>query len=187
MKSETTPTLDEQREAFCRRRFLATPLAGAICWLIVGLAGHYLSTLHAALVLFIATGSIVYLAMLIAPFTGESFFQKGKPKNTFDNLFFRTVFSSFLIYAIAIPFFMIDHSSLPLTVGILTGTMWLPFSWIIRHWVGTFHALSRTLLIVAVWYLLPEHRFVAIPVVILAIYAVSIIALELRWNAIKNT
>lgn len=188
MKSETTPpTLDEQREAFCRRRFLATPLAGVICWLIVGLAGHYLSTLHAALVLFIATGSIVYLAMLIAPFTGENFFQKGKPKNTFDNLFFRTVLSSFLIYAIAIPFFMIDHSSLPLTVGILTGTMWLPFSWIIRHWVGTFHALSRTLLIVAVWYLLPEHRFVAIPAVILAIYAVSIIALEVRWNAIKNT
>ena len=121
-------TLDQQRQAFCRRRFLATPLAGAICWGIVGLAGYYLPSTQAAPVLFIATGSIVYLAMLIARFTGENFFQKGEIKNTFDNLFLRAVFSSLLIYALAIPFFMLDHSSLPLTVGILAGTMWLPFS-----------------------------------------------------------
>src|SRR5690606_33743009 len=179
-------TLEQQRQAFCRRRFLATPLAGAICWGIVGLAGYFLSTTQAALVLFIATGSIVYLAMLIARFTGENFFNKGEAKNTFDNLFLRAVFSSFLIYALAIPFFMIDHSSLPLTVGILTGTMWLPFSWIIQHWIGTFHAISRTLLIVAAWYWFPEHRFVAIPLVILVIYGVSIVVLERRWNAINN-
>jgi hypothetical protein len=179
-------TLDQQRQAFCRRRFLATPLAGAICWGIVGLAGYFLSPTQAALVLFIATGSIVYLAMLIARFTGENFFNKGEAKNTFDNLFLRTVFSSFLIYALAIPFFMLDHSSLPLTVGILTGTMWLPFSWIIQHWIGTFHAISRTLLIVAAWYGFPEHRFVAIPLVILAIYGVSIVVLERRWMAINN-
>lgn len=184
--SAEQPTLDQQRQDFCRRRFLATPLAGAICWAIIGLAGHYLSTTQAALVLFIATGSIVYLAMLIARFTGENFFNKGEAKNTFDNLFLRAVFSSFLIYAIAIPFFMVDHSSLPLTVGILTGTMWLPFSWIVQHWIGTFHAVTRTLLIVAAWYCFPEHRFVAIPLVILAIYAVSIVVLERRWKAINN-
>lgn len=179
-------TLDQQRQAFCRRRFLATPLAGAFCWGIVGLAGYFLPTPQAALVLFIATGSIVYIAMLIARFTGESFFQKGEIKNTFDNLFLRAVFSSLLIYVLAIPFFMLDHSSLPLTVGILSGTMWLPFSWIIQHWIGTFHAVTRTLLIVAAWYYFPEHRFVAIPLVILVIYAVSIVVLERRWNAINN-
>src|SRR5690606_6799807 len=124
--------------------------------------------------------------MFISRFTGEDFFQKDKPKNTFDNLFLRSVASSVLIYAIAIPFFMLDHSSLPLTVGILTGTMWLPFSWIINHWVGTFHALARTLLIVAAWYAFPEHRFVAIPLVITGIYAVSITVLEMRWKTINS-
>jgi hypothetical protein len=98
----------------------------------------------------------------------------------------RTVASSFLIYAIAIPFFLLDHTSLPLSIGILTGTMWLPFSWIINHWIGTFHALARTILIVAVWYGLPEARFVAIPVVIIAIYAISIIVLEKRWHTLNS-
>lgn len=185
--ASTLLSLDQQRAIFCRRRFLATPLAGAICWFIVGLAGYFLPTYQAALVLFIATGSIVYLAMLIARFTGENFFpKKGAAKNTFDGLFLRAVFSSFLIYAIAIPFFIMDHSSLPLTVGILTGTMWLPFSWIIQHWVGTFHAIARTLLIVAAWYGFPEHRFVAIPIVILGIYAVSIAVLEQRWKTVNS-
>lgn len=180
-------TLDQQRASFCRRRFLATPLAGAICWLIVALAGYFLPVYQAALVLFIATGSIVYLAMLIARFTGENFFpKKGEAKNTFNGLFLRAVCSSFLIYAIAIPFFIMDHSSLPLTVGILTGTMWLPFSWIIQHWIGTFHAIARTLLIVAAWYAFPEHRFVAIPIVIIGIYAVSITVLEMRWKTINS-
>lgn len=182
----TPLSLDQQREIFSQRRFLATPLAGTIAWTIAGFAGHFLSEFHAVLTLFIATGSIVYLAMLIARFTGEDFFQKGKPKNTFDNLFLRTVASSFLIYAIAIPFFLLDHTSLPLSIGILTGTMWLPFSWIINHWIGTFHALARTILIVAVWYGLPEARFVAIPMVIIVIYAISIIVLEKRWHDLNS-
>src|SRR5690606_2049904 len=158
-------SLDEQRFDFARRRFLATPLAGAICWTVAGLGGIFLSDFYASWLLFIATGSIVYLAMFIARFTGENFFRKGEPKNVFDKLFFHAVLASFLVYAIAIPFFLVDHSSLPLTVGILTGTMWLPFSWIIQHWIGTFHGIIRTLLIVAAWYLFPEQRFVVIPFV----------------------
>lgn len=183
----STLTLEQQRESFSRRRFLATPLAGTIAWTLAGLAGHFLTGFQAVWVLFIATGSIVYLAMFISRFTGEDFFQKDKPKNTFDNLFLRSVASSVLIYAIAIPFFMLDHSSLPLTVGILTGTMWLPFSWIINHWVGTFHALARTVLIAAAWYGFPEARFVAIPIVIVAIYAISITVLEKRWRSLNSS
>lgn len=187
-ETNTAPhSLDYQRHLFSRRRFLATPLAGAIAWTLVGLSGYFLSELYAALALFMATGSIVYLAMYIARFTGENFFQKDKQKNTFDALFLYTVGSSFLIYAIAIPFFMIDRTSLPLSIGILTGTMWLPFSWVIKHWIGTFHALVRTVLIITMWYGFPEIRFIAIPMVIVAIYAVSIIVLEKRWRVLNST
>lgn len=187
MQSLTTdPTLDEQRRAFCRRRFLATPLAGAICWTIAGLGGAFLSDFYAAWLLFIATGSIVYLAMLITRFTGENFFAKGEQKNTFDKLFFHTILASFLAYAIAIPFFLVDQTSLPLTIGVLTGTMWLPFSWIIQHWIGIFHAVVRTLLIVMAWYLFPEQRFVVIPFIILGVYVVSIVVLEQRWKTLNN-
>ena len=76
--------------------------------------------------------------------------------------------------------FIIDYSSLPLTVGILTGTMWLPFSWIIRHWVGIFHAMLRTLALLLLWYLLPDYRFVVIPFAIVFIYVLTLIILRNR-------
>ena len=75
-------TLEQQRAEFSSRRFLAMPLSGAICWSIAGITSVFVSTPVAAWVLFIATGSIVYLAMLLTRFTGEDFFRKDKPKNS---------------------------------------------------------------------------------------------------------
>src|SRR5207253_9373331 len=137
-------------------------------------------------VLFAATGSILFLGLLFSRFTGENMLDKQRPRNVFDGLFLRTVAMAVLVYAIAIPFFQVDYTSLPLTVGILSGLMWLPFSWIIGHWVGTFHTLARTALVVAVWYAFPRARFVVIPAVIVAVYAVTVIVLEVRWRRIHH-
>ncbi len=179
-------SLDLQRDEFSRRRFLAMPLAGSIAWLVAGVAGAWLAPVYAVWALFIATGSIAYLGMLLSRFTGENFLDKSRPKNAFDSLFLLTVAASLLVYAIAIPFFLRDYTSLPLSVGILTGLMWLPLSWIIRHWIGVAHALSRTVAILAVWYLLPEQRFVAIPATIVVIYAFTMLVLETRWRALQR-
>ncbi|GAB2793790.1 hypothetical protein GCM10027275_43440 [Rhabdobacter roseus] len=173
-------TLEEQKNEFKSRKLLATPLAGLLAWLIVGLGGIFLSPTGKVWVLFIATGSIVYLGMFISKFTGENFLDKDKPKNTFDKLFFSTVGQAVLVYAIAIPFFLYDYTSLPLTVGILTGLMWLPVSWLIDHWVGIFHAVGRTALVLTLWYIVPQHRFVAIPFAIVGIYIVTIAILMNR-------
>lgn len=185
MKDIRTSTLDEQRAIFKKRRLLATPLSGAIAWLIIGVSAIVLPLEIVVWILFIGTGSIVYLALFISKFTGENFLDKTKPKNEFDRLFFSTVGMSLLVYAIAIPFFIIDYTSLPLTVGILLGLMWLPMSWIIQHWVGAFHAICRTILIVAAWYLFPESRFVVIPFLIVLIYCITIYILEKRFRKIN--
>jgi hypothetical protein len=179
-------TLDEQRREFARRRFLAMPLAGAVAWSIVGVAGAFLPPALEVWVLFGATGSILYLGMFFSRLTGENFLDKQRPKNAFDELFLRTVGSAVLVFAIAIPFFRADYTSLPLSVGILSGLMWLPLSWIIGHWIGTFHTLARTALVTASWYLFPSFRFIAVPAVIVAIYVVTIIVLESRWRRIDR-
>lgn len=134
----TERSLDDQRREFAARRFLAMPLAGTIAWIVAGIAGALLPPVQATWALFIATGSIVYLGLVLSRFTGENFTSRTRPKNTFDRLFLYTVGMSLLVYAIAIPFFMLDYTSLPLTVGILAGLMWMPLSWIIRHGVGLF-------------------------------------------------
>ena len=177
---QTKRTLEEQRIEFANRPFLATPIAGLVVWLIVGVAGFFLPVRTTVWVLFIGTGSIAYLAIFISNFTGERFISKNKRKNVFDRLFLFTVLQSVLIYSIAIPFFILDYSSLPLTVGILTGTMWIPFSWIIKHWVGIFHAVLRTIVVLLLWYTMPDYKFVIIPFAIVLIYLITIFILKRR-------
>lgn len=173
-------TLEAQRIEFAQRSFMATPMAGLIVWLLVGIAGLILPLTITVWILFIGTGSIAYLAIFLSKFTGENFLDKSKPKNQFDVLFMFTVGQAVLVYAIAIPFFLQDYSSLPMTVGILTGTMWIPFSWIIKHWVGIFHAVIRTAVVLLLWYLLPEARFTMIPFAIVLIYLITIFVLKNR-------
>src|SRR5438309_11929115 len=140
-------SLDEQRAEYARRRGLAMPLAGLIVWTLIGIAGAFPPPILAVWSLFIGTGFIAYLGMMLSRFTGENFLDKNKPKNVFDSLFFHCVAMALLVYAIAVPFFRVDYTSLPLTVGILAGLMWVPLSWIIQHWVGIFHTVARTVLV----------------------------------------
>lgn len=181
--SPILPVLDQQRVAFSNRRFLATPLSGLIAWSTVGVGSLFLNPFYTSLLLFAATGSIVYLAMALSRFTGENFFRGfGNP---FDRLFFVGLFMALLVYAIAIPFFMENPRSITLSVGILTGLMWMPFSWIVQHWVGYFHAVLRTVLIVAAWYLWPAWHFQVIPGLIVGIYVITIVILEKRWRKLR--
>ncbi|MBZ5575504.1 MAG: hypothetical protein LAP40_02960 [Acidobacteriia bacterium] len=53
-------------------------------------------------------------------------------------------------------------------------------TWIVQHWIGLAHGVSRTVLVSAAWYVFPAHRFVAIPVVIVGVYLVTIVILARR-------
>lgn len=179
-------SLDDQRREFTRRRLIAMPIAGTLAWTAAGIAGALLRPGLAALAIFVCTGMIAYLGMFISNYTGENFLDKTKPKNSFDSLFFHTVAQALCVYAIAIPFYRMDVTSLPMTVGILTGLMWIPMSWILQHWIGIAHTVVRTFGVVAVWYLFPTQRFVTIPVVIVLTYAFTIVVLEQRWRAVNG-
>jgi hypothetical protein len=181
----TERTLEQQRAEFADRKFLAMPIAGTIAWAVIGIVGATMSITYQVWAVFIGTGMIFYLGLLVAKFTGEDLLGKTQPKNVFDRLFMIGVFGAMLVYALAIPFFLVEPTSLPLTVGVLAGLMWMPFSWIIQHWVGIFHAVSRTLLCVLVYYVFPDDRFVAIPLVIVGVYAVTIAVLLTRHRTTR--
>ncbi len=90
---------------FANRRLIATPIAGLIAWCVVAVGSLFLEPVALSLLTFAATGSIVYLGLLVSKFTGENFLDKSRPKNTFDNLFMLSVGMAVLVYAIATPFF----------------------------------------------------------------------------------
>lgn len=180
-------SLEEQRAEYACRRGLAMPLAGLLVWTLIGLAGAFLSPILAVWSLFIGAGCIAYVGIVLSRFTGEHFLDQTRPKNAFDGLFFHCVAMALLVYAIAIPFYRADYTSLPLTVGILSGLMWIPFSWIIQHRVGIFHTVTRTVLVTAAWYLAPHRRFVLIPAVIVGVYLATIVMMERRWRGTLST
>lgn len=179
-------TLELQRKSFSERRLLAMPLSGLLVWLTLAFTGWLLPPYQATLAIFIGTGSIVYLGMLLSRFTGETMRFSQQPKNVFDRLFLHGVVMSLLVYAIAIPYFLADYRSLAFTVGVLSGLMWLPLGWIIQHWIGILHAVARTLLCTACWVLYPEQSLILIPISIVLIYVLSIVVLELRWHKLSR-
>ncbi|HKZ19765.1 MAG TPA: hypothetical protein VJQ57_06605 [Acidimicrobiia bacterium] len=58
--------------------------------------------------------------------------------------------------------------------------MWLPFSWIIRRWVGMFHAFARTALVTFRLVRLSRQPLPVIPAVIVVIYLITIYVLATR-------
>ena len=178
-------SLDQQLAEFRRQKFLATPIAGAIAWLGIGISGMVFETLFAkSMSVFVGTGMIFYLALLVARFTNEDLLGRRGEKNLFDQFFLLTVFQAVAVYAIAIPFFLVDRTSLPMTVGILTGLMWIPFSGFAGHWVGIFHTSVRTAAVLALWYLFPEARFITIPFAIVAVYLLTLPILWQRYRQV---
>ena len=173
------PTLDELQTEFSRRRYLAMPIAGAIGWTAAGAAGMFLKPGAAALAMFVCVGFILFLGLGVARLLGDELGKSEKTKEL-DRLFFYSVLMASLAWGIAIPFFQKDPTSLPLTLGILSGMMWVPFSWMIRHWIGLVHGIARTGLVVAAWYVFPEQRFVVVPGVIVTIYLFTIAVLATR-------
>ena len=179
-------SLEEQREDFKKNRFIAMPLAGTIVWALLGISAPFVSELTITWMLYIGTGAIFYLGAGLSYLTGERFFAKSVAKNSFDRLFFVGMIMSLMVFAIALPVAAIDHTTVPLSIGILAGLMWMPLSWAIEHWIGYFHTLTRTFGIVAAWYLFPDTRVEAISAVIVAVYIVSLITLERRFQSIKS-
>ena len=185
-RSAPPPSLDAQHAAFLDNKFLAMPIAGTIAWSAIGIVGA-LAPLHIAVwAVWIGTGMIFYLGLGIARLTGEDLLGRERASDFFDRVFLLSTGSALLVFAIAIPFFLVEPTSLPLSVGVLSGLMWLPFSGLIQHWVGLFHGVVRTVGIVAVWYLLPEARFVAVPAVIVAVYLATIAVLARRYAGFRG-
>lgn len=180
----TAMTLEQQRTLFKHNKFLAMPLAGTIVWALIGLSAPFVSDYVITWILYIGTGAIFYLGAGLSYLTGERFFAKDKIITSFDRLFFVGLVMSLMVFGIALPVAAIDHTTVPLTIGILAGLMWMPLSWAIEHWVGYFHTIARTVSIVGVWYLFPDARVQAISAVIVAVYLISIVALIKRYKSL---
>jgi hypothetical protein len=155
---------------------LAMPIAGACAWTVAGFLGAILSETDSAT---IAMFAIFPTALLVSRFTGEDLLGTNS-QNELDTLSVLSLVTAMLGWGIGIPFWLVEPSSLPLSAGIIAGLVWVPMSWILQHWVCLFHAISRTVLVMAAWFAFPDHRFVVIPAIVVIIYVLTIFVIATR-------
>ena len=154
------------------------PIAGAVAWSAAAISGFFLHEDRAACIaLVVACLAITPMSLVIARFLGERLVGGA---NDLGRLMGRSMLMVNLFWTVAVSFWIKEPSSLPLTAGVIMGLQWIVLGWIIQHWIGFFHAIVRTFLIVAVWWLFPASRFAAVPAAIVAVYLVSILVLAAR-------
>jgi len=147
------------------------PIAGTIIWAIVALLSTQFDDKIAVYILLFATGGIFPIALLIAKFRNENLVSSNNP---LAKLMGMCIIMVNLLWAVHIPLLLNAPEFVPLSLGIGLGLHWVVYSWIINHPVGLIHAVLRSILIVAAWYLFPNNEIIAISSVIVLTYLISI-------------
>lgn len=156
-------------------RSLALPIAGAIVWTAVGVLGLILPERTATFALLFGTGAMFPLTLGLARPLGERLLDNTSP---LAKLMGFSVLMINLLWALHLTVLFNAPEYLPLTIGIGLGLHWVVFSWVIGHPVGIVHAVMRTLLVTAAWWLFTDVRIAAVAaaVVVAYVYAIAILA-----------
>ena len=172
-------TMTALRQEYDRHagRSIALPIAGAIVWTVVGLAGAVLEPRPATFVLLFGTGLAFPLALALARPLGERLIDNPSP---FAGLMGRSVVMVNLLWAVHLTLAVLDWSYLPLTLGIGLGLHWVVFGWVIGHPVGLVHAALRTVLVTAAWWAFPDARVSAVAAAVVLTYGYAIAVLATR-------
>ena len=156
-------------------RSLSLPIAGSV-WAAVGVAGLILPDRPATLFLLFATGAMLPVALVLARALGERLLGNTNPLATLMGL---STLMVNLLWVLHITVALEAPAFVPLTIGIGLGLHWVVFTWVIGHRVGVVHAIARTILVGAAWWLFPDSRIAVAGAVIVA-YVYSIVTLARR-------
>jgi uncharacterized protein DUF7010 len=173
-----TPSFGDQLRAERERLALlagggiAAPAAGALYWFALFVLGLYVRPTAWCLLAFITSGLIFPLALLLQRPTKSNMMVKDNPV---ANAGFVGFVNIAVGWAITIPAFHTDPQLVPLTLGIGMSLHFASIGWSFGSRALMFHPLVRALVIVALWYSLPDQRFTAIPLAIAIIYLVTIV------------
>ncbi len=166
-------TLEEYRNDFeiATNKSISMPIAGAIVWFIVALLSTQFSERTGTMILLFGSGAIFPIGLLVAQIRKEDLVSSSNPLAKLMGL---SVLMVNLLWAIHIPLFLYAPEFVPMSIGIGLGIHWIVYSWIVQHPIGTIHAITRTILIIIMWFAFPEQRLLAIGLVIVFVYSVSI-------------
>jgi hypothetical protein len=166
-------TLEEYRSDFnaAAKGSASMPIAGACVWLAIAIISTQFDERTGVLILLFGSGAIFPLALAIARVRGEALISSDNPLAKLMGL---CVLMVNLLWAVHIPLFLYAPTFVPLSLGVGLGLHWVVWSWIVQHPLGIVHAVLRTILVAVAWFTFPENRLLAIGLVIVFVYGISI-------------
>ena len=176
--------LERKRFAIRTNGVICAPLAGGIYWTALALASQLVSTDLWCLIAFAGSGTIFPLALALQKPTGSNMWIKDTPLTDPGTYAYANMA---LGWAIVIPAFHVSLELVPLALGVgmslhLVGTAW---SMNLKSYL--YHPLIRAAVVVALWYALPDLRYLAIPIAVAFIYFATIPAVLKEVKAHKLT
>ena len=164
--------LDAERSRLFRaaRSGVSLPVAGAVYWLSLGVAGLYLSPRGWSLVAFFTSGLIFPLGVALQKPFGARLFVP----SVLSPLFGFAMIPIALTFAVTIPAFYTEVSLVPLALSVGMTVHWPVIGWIYGKPGFIVHAIFRTVAVCALWFAMPNARFVAIPFAVGAIYLATV-------------
>ena len=175
----------EQLRAEIRRDQLASfvrlkggfpfPLAGAVYWAALGVAGYSLSMDDWNLAAFVFSGAIFPLAILLSRIFRCDFM---KDKTATGDVLGPAFVSMLLFYAIAFPAFFYAPELVPLILAVGMSQHWPIIGWSYgKPGIYSAHAIVRALGAMAIWLWIPDGRFTLIPFWVAAVYLGTVAAI----------
>jgi len=173
---ESSLTIETERKAYIAAsgRFLAFPIAGAIVWSAVALAGLALPARTALYVLLFGSGAIFPIALGISQLTGQKIMLKG---NVLADLMGQCVLMVNLLWPLHFLIVYKAPSLAALSIALGLGLHWIVFGWIIRHPLGLRHTLLRTALCVCAHVFCTGHELSAVATAVVLSYLITLIEL----------
>ncbi|GAB4004792.1 hypothetical protein EXU85_35150 [Spirosoma sp. KCTC 42546] len=158
---------------------LSLPVAGAIYWFTLGIAGFCLKPAQWVLTAFFTSGLLFPLGLVLQkPFKSNLIV-----KTPLASLIPFALFAMMLSWGITIPASGVNKSLVPLCLAIGMSLHWPIIGWLYNSTICQLHALIRALGVVTCWYLFPDDRFTILPLLVSAIYVLTV--LGLTWEVTK--
>ena len=156
------------------------PLAGAVYWAAIGIAGYHLPAGSWILIAFIFSGAIFPLAWLLSRLSGIDFM---KDKTATGDVLGPAFVSMLLFWPIAFAAYGHAPQLVPLILAIGMSQHWPIIGWSYgKPGLYSAHAIVRAVGALAIWALLPEGRFTFIPFWVAAVYLATVAAILIAWR-----
>lgn len=153
------------------------PLAGAVYWFALAIAGLSLDLAHWSQLAFFGSGAIFPLALLMAKIFKNNFM---KDKGIVDSVLLPTFISMLLFWPMLIAAIKTEPELVTLILAIGMSLHWPVIGWSYgRSALFSAHAIFRALIVLFLWFYVPDARLTWLPLSVGIIYLITVLAIFL--------